>query len=318
MTVDERNWLKLILDVRASVLAGVLAQILAITAFATLVTVAYYQGISVAADHESIASLIPELVLGLLLVFRTDAAYHRFWDGSGIISDIMDISRGFARSVWVYIDADNEAQVAEKIVHTRMVGLFLASVKQHLRSETVDASMRELLTPGQIRELQQVSHMPIRITQWLSVYLKKIRQQDKLSEMMFVELSKKLDQLTMSMGSCERILTTPLPLPYAIHLKHLLVIYFLLVPFKLVGHLTWGTPLAVGILAFALLGIEEIGLEIENPFGYDANDLPLDQQAQELRADIEEIIAGTALSTEASDLWSDQGSVMPTDNSHYM
>lgn len=298
MTVDERNWLKLILDVRASVLAGIFVQLVAITAFATLVTVAYYQGLPVAADHESIASLIPELVLGLLLVFRTDAAYNRFWDGSGIISDIVDLSRGLARSIWVYIDADNDAQLAEKITHTRMVGLFLAAVKQHLRSEAIDAPMKALLTLEQTQELQQVNHMPIRITQWLSMYLKKMRRQGKLSDMMFVELSKKLDQLTLSMGSCERILNTPLPLPYAIHLKHLLVIYFLLVPFKLVGHLLWGTPFAVGILAFALLGIEEIGLEIENPFGYDANDLPLNQQAQELQADIEEIIARTVLPEE--------------------
>lgn len=66
-------------------------------------------------------------------------------------------------------------------------------------------------------------------------------------------------------------------------------------PFKLVGSLHAGTPIAVAIIAFALLGIEEIGLEIENPFGYDDNDLPLDAQAQELRNDIEEIIAGAAI-----------------------
>ncbi|NEO86491.1 MAG: hypothetical protein F6J87_19855 [Spirulina sp. SIO3F2] len=293
MSVDDRNWFQLIFDFRSSVIPGVFGQVLVLVIFAALVSLANQNGLPLSAiDSDSIGSLIPELVLGLLLVFRTDAAYTRFWEGSGIISDIVDLSRSLARSIWVYVDADDEAAEQEKIAHTRIVGLFLASVKQHLRSENVDAPMQALLTDGQTKELQEVNHMPLRITQWLSVYLKKMRQKGKLSDIMFTELNKILDQLTLSMGSCERILGTPLPLAYAIHLKHLLFLYFLTVPFKLVATLGWLTPLAVGVIAFALLGIEEIGLEIENPFGYDPNDLPLDEQAQELRDDIEEIIAG--------------------------
>jgi putative membrane protein len=297
MSAEREKWGKTIFNIKDSVIPGIFGKVIIAVLFAIIIAIADAKGLPVA--QESFSSIIPELVLGLLLVFRTDTAYNRFWDGSGIISDIIDLSRGLARSIWVYIDTDDDIEQQNKIYHTRMVGLFLATVKQHLRHESVDPSIEALLTPEQAEELRAVNHMPIRITQWLSVYLKNAYEEKKLSTIMFNDLNNMLNNLTLSMGSCEKILTTPLPRPYAIHLKHLLVLYFFLVPFKLVGSLHAGTPIAVAIIAFALLGIEEIGLEIENPFGYDDNDLPLDAQSQELRDDIEEIIAGSPLIKEA-------------------
>ncbi|MGA1603106.1 MAG: bestrophin family protein [Prochlorothrix sp.] len=287
-TNNDRHWFRLIFNLTGSVIPGIFTDVLLITSFSVLITVADYQGIPVA--QESLSTLIPELVLGLLLVFRTDTAYGHFWDGSGVISDIVDLCRGLARSIWVYVDAEDEETQAEKLNRTIVVALFLAAVKQHLRGEKLDDSMRKYLTPEQAAELEAVNNMPVRMTQWLSNYLKKVYQQGKITDQLFSQMNEVVNQMTLGMGSCERILTTPLPRPYAIHLKHLLLIYFALVPFKLVGMFHLLTPIAVALLAFALLGIEEVGREIENPFGYDDDDLPLDQQADELLMDVQEII----------------------------
>jgi putative membrane protein len=78
------------------------------------------------------------------------------------------------------------------------------------------------------------------------------------------------------LGGCERILKTPMPLAYAIKLKQLLLIYCILLPFEIVNGLGWWTGLALAFISTLLLGIEEIGAEIEEPFGQDPNDLPLD------------------------------------------
>lgn len=288
MQTDDRTWLKLIFNIRGSVIPGIAKEVLVVIIFATLVAFADAQGLPVA--QENLSGIIPELVLGLLLVFRTDEAYGRVWDGSGIISDIVDLSRSLARSIWVYVDTEDEAAHQEKLNHTLMVGMFLPAVKQHLRGERLDDSMKETLLPEQAEALAKAPNMPMCITQWLSAYLNKMHGQNKIPAPMFTQLSDILDRLTLSMGSCERILTTPMPRPYAIHLKHLLLLYFVLVPFKLVGELHWITPIAVGVIAFALLGIEEVGREIENPFGYDDDDLPLDQQSLELLADVKQIV----------------------------
>jgi putative membrane protein len=82
-----------------------------------------------------------------------------------------------------------------------------------------------------------------------------------------------------------------MPHAYSIHLRHLLILYCFALPFQMVKDLQWWTVPVTGVVAFSLFGIEAIGLEIENPFGYDANDIPLDKLCQRLENNIEELIA---------------------------
>jgi putative membrane protein len=93
------------------------------------------------------------------------------------------------------------------------------------------------------------------------------------------------------LGACERILKTPIPLAYNIHLKQILLIYCLSIPFQLVDELLGFTGLVAAVISFTLLGIEEIGREIENPFGYDQNDLPLDDICNTMLKNIEDLIS---------------------------
>jgi len=88
----------------------------------------------------------------------------------------------------------------------------------------------------------------------------------------------------------ERILRTPIPLAYSVHLHHSIWIYILSIPYQIVGDLGWWTIPAVAIASFCLLGILAIGQEIENPFGYDPNDLPLDDFCDVMRREIEVIV----------------------------
>lgn len=99
-----------------------------------------------------------------------------------------------------------------------------------------------------------------------------------------------LNGLVDYLGGCERILKTPIPLAYAIHLKQLLLIYCLTLPFQFVSQLEWWTAPIVALMGFTLFGIEEIGIEIENPFGRDANDLPLDQICETMKRNIDDLI----------------------------
>jgi putative membrane protein len=130
--------------------------------------------------------------------------------------------------------------------------------------------------------------MPLTIIKWLAEYFGNLYHVQKvIPYRLFVELNRSLDQIMSLFSGCERILNTPIPKPYSIHLKHLLLLYCFALPFQFIEPLDWFTIPTVGIISFALLGIEDIGEEIENPFGYDLNDLPLDRFCQELQAEIE-------------------------------
>jgi putative membrane protein len=100
-----------------------------------------------------------------------------------------------------------------------------------------------------------------------------------------------VNNLLEALTTCERISSTPIPLAYAIYLKRLLLIYCLSLPFQVVNTLHWWTSPVAIILSFVLLGIEEIGTEIENPFGDDANDLPLEEICTTILNNIEDLIA---------------------------
>ncbi len=92
------------------------------------------------------------------------------------------------------------------------------------------------------------------------------------------------------LGGCERILKTPVPLVYTIILKTLLSLYFLLLPLEIVNGLTWWTGPTVAFISFILLGIDEVGSEIEEPFGHDPNDLPLDFICNTMLHNVEDLI----------------------------
>jgi len=84
------------------------------------------------------------------------------------------------------------------------------------------------------------------------------------------------NDLTNILSQLERILRTPMPLAYSIHLHQSIWLYMLSLPFPIVHELEWITVPAMALACFAYLGILALGWEIENPFGYDDNDLPLD------------------------------------------
>ncbi len=99
------------------------------------------------------------------------------------------------------------------------------------------------------------------------------------------QLESHVSAMTECLGNCERIRQTPMPFIYAVHGRHLLLLYLGTLPLVLVPVMGWVAPVGVGLIAFGLLGIEAAGLEIEDPFGNDPNDLPLDDFCAEIARD---------------------------------
>lgn len=95
--------------------------------------------------------------------------------------------------------------------------------------------------------------------------------------------------LLSSQGTFERQLNTQIPFAYISHLHTMLLIYLMSLPFFLVKSLGWVMPPSIAFLAYVIIGLENVSAEIENPFGYDANDLPMDQYCAEICRDIRDI-----------------------------
>ncbi len=274
MSLEKRRWLQLALQLKGSIILSVLPRSFFCGLFGLFITVLHYYKFPVSLPF--LASLIPNIVLGLLLVFRTNTAYDRYWEGRKCWGKIINSVRNLARRIWIVVEEKEMSDRTEKLTALNLIVAFAVATKLHLRQETVNHEVEQLVSPEQFEKLKRMNNPPLKVAFWLGDYLQLQHERDRLNIHQLTAMHRLLDTLVDQLGCCERILKTPMPLAYAIHLKQLLLLYCLSLPFQMVGNLVWWTCPVVVLISFTLFGIEEIGIEIENPFGRDPNDLPLD------------------------------------------
>ena len=284
----KRNWFRVALRLQGSVIPSILPRVILCSAFGFFISILYEFGFSLSWPFMS--EVVPSIVLGLLLVFRTNTAYERFWEGRKAWGTLVNTVRNLARQIWGAIAEHEPEDRKAKVETLRLLVAFAVATKLHLRAEPLNSEIEALMPAERYQILQRMNHPPLEIAFWISDYLQEQHERDCLNTYQLSAMLKLLDTMVDVLGNCERILKTPIPLAYAIHLKQLLLIYCLLLPFPMVNDLHWWTGLVVGLISFAVFGVEEIGLEIENPFGHDANDLPLDTICATMQRNIEDLI----------------------------
>jgi ion channel-forming bestrophin family protein len=289
MSLEQSNWFKIALRVKGSVIPTILNRVCWCGVFGLFISILADLNIPVSA--KALGGIVPSIVLGLLLVFRTNTAYERFWEGRKAWGTIVNNIRNLSRSIWVAIAEIEPIHRHEKEQILYLLVAFAIATKLHLRSQPIDDRLTKLVSPLQLVKLQTMNNPPLEIVFWIGDYLQSKHEQGQISLYQMSDLQNILNGLVDTLGTCERILRTPIPIAYAIHLKQLLLIYCLLLPFQVVEELHWWTAPMVALVSFTLFGIEAIGVEIENPFGNDPNDLPLDAICDTIQRNIDDLIS---------------------------
>lgn len=287
------NWFLSALRLDGSVLPKILPRILLFVLISLGLAATYKAGIW--QDSENMKALTNNvacnLVLGLLLVFRTNTAYERYWIGRQSWGTLIITTRNLAREIQISIDAPSEeAKLDKEKALKRLVG-FAVATKCFLRKESPVEQLQELLDANDIAQIEKAERPPQLVTFWLSHYLQQQYEQGYVSEGQRIDINNQVNHLVESLSGCERILKTPMPMSYKVYLKRLTLLYCLLLPLGLVEQLGWWTPSAIALVSFILLGVEEIGNEIENPFGYGFNNIKLDTICDTLLKDIKTTLA---------------------------
>ncbi|MEA5575919.1 bestrophin family protein [Anabaena sp. UHCC 0451] len=291
MANEKLQWFKMALQIKGSVISAIYLRVIGCGIFGVLVSILHYWKLPV--SQPILGSVIPSIVLGLLLVFRTNTAYERFWEGRKIWGSIINTVRNLARQIWVSVDEIDSTDKNKKIQALKLLVGFAVATKLHLRGESVNSELEEFIPTSCYFKLKEMNNPPLEVAFWISDYLQQQYNRNRINSYQLAAMQQLLNILVDSLGACERILKTPIPLAYAIHLKQLLLIYCLLLPFQIVESLSWWTGFISALVSFTLLGIEAIGLEIENPFGYDHNDLPLDAICNTMKLNIDDLISLT-------------------------
>ncbi|MEG4319099.1 MULTISPECIES: bestrophin family ion channel [unclassified Microcoleus] len=288
MNGDRPDWFKIALQVGGSVIPSILPRVLLCGAFGVFISLLHFVNLPVSLPI--LSGLVPSIVLGLLLVYRTNTANDRFWEGRKFWGTLINNVRNLARQIWVAIEEKDQQDIAIKKSALRLLPAFAVAMKLHLRQQSVNPQLETLISPSQYERLKSMNNPPLEIAFWIEDYLQEQYERNCLDVYQLTAMKQLLNSMIDTLGGCERILNTPIPLAYAIHLKQLLLLYCLALPFQMVNDLTWGTGPVVALISFTLFGIEEIGIEIENPFGHDANDLPLDNICATMQRNIEDLI----------------------------
>ena len=291
MNSEKFHWFRVALQIRGSVIPAIFNRVLYCGLFGVFISLLNYFKLPV--SQPILESVIPSIVLGLLLVFRTNTAYDRYWEGRKCWGSLVNNVRNLSRQIWINIEENLAEDKQQKILNLHLSVAFAVAAKLHLRGEPINRELEELMGVSKYFKLRTMNNTPLEIAFWIGDYLQQQYKKDLLNIHHLVAMQELLNKMINDLGGCERILKTPIPLAYAIHLKQLLLLYCLLLPFQLVSTLGLWTGAIVSLISFTLLGIEEIGIEIENPFGYDANDLPLDAICNTMLRNIEDLTALT-------------------------
>jgi ion channel-forming bestrophin family protein len=282
------TWFQLAYQGKGSVLPIVLPRILIFTVLGLGVSVLEWQELlpEVPLFGAMIDNVVCNLVLGLLLVFRTNTAYDRFWDGRQAWGDLVVNVRSLLREMQTGLMQLDSTAGEERDRVLKYLAAFVVCVKLVLRSQSLDG-LKNLLDESEIAKLKSCKSAPLEILLWVGSYIQQLFDRGILDSNQRYGMNCIVNKLVDGFTTCERIQSTPIPLAYSVYLKRLTVLYCGLVPFNLVGTLHFGTAIVTGLIAFILLSVEEIGNEIEDPFGLDLNDLPLDQICEEVVAGVE-------------------------------
>lgn len=223
-------------------------------------------------------------VLSLLLVFRTNTAYDRWWEGRKKWGELVNNSRNLATKISVMI-ADQDARQ----YFSRMIGNYAFAVKEHLRE---GVKFEELdLTEEELKQLENASHVPNIIDKWIYKRLYELKKEGKITEEEFIVIDINLKTFADITGACERIRNTPIPYSYSIFLKKFIFIYVTTIPLALVGDFGYYSSIIAVFIFYVLVSMEILAEEIEDPFGLDDNDLPTDDLSIKIKANVEEIIS---------------------------
>jgi ion channel-forming bestrophin family protein len=285
---QELSWFKITFRWRSSVIPAIIPRVIFCGFFGLFICVvhSYYRDVGL----PILSTVVPSIVLGLLLVFRTNTAYERFWEGRKLWGALVNSIRNLARTIVVSVKVNSLKDREEKIKILHLLVVFAMVTKLHLRGQAINNEIIDLLPNSWYTKLQKVHNPPLQVAFLIQDYLQKQYDDDCINSYQLISMLKLLDSMVDVVGGCERILKTPIPVAYSIHLKQLLLIYCLTLPFQLVTELAWWTAPIVSVISFTVFGIEQIGIEIENPFGHDANDLPLENICQTIQTNIEELI----------------------------
>ncbi|KAL8768885.1 MAG: hypothetical protein Q9209_004939, partial [Squamulea sp. 1 TL-2023] len=237
-------------------------------------------------------------------VFRNQTSYNRFWDGRNLFTVIITSIRNLTRS---FLANSHRFPVVDRVETDRIIRILIAilyATKNHLRagwgaeiipgtainpstgSATLTPEYSDLLPKGLYGCDDRGLGLVLQLTFFVEQYIKKGTDKGWFHAPQASQMQVQLNSMVDAYGKMETIRLTPIPIAHLIHQKQVLALFGGVLPFALVEKMDyWAVPV-VSLVMFTLYGIDGIGSQLEDPFGYDRNDIKMDFIVEDVRSEI--------------------------------
>lgn len=221
-------------------------------------------------------STILGTIISLLLAFRSNQAYDRWWEARILWGGIVNDCRTFTRQILTFVDSSHDGEqkraLKERMIRRQMAWCY--SLSCHLRGQNAKDNLEAYLSDEDVKALKKAGNAPLAINEMQGHDLRTLYKLGWINEYQQVTLDGTLTNFMNFMGGCERIKNTVFPATYSVYI-HLLVLFFvLLLPFSLIEFFgIFQVPLVIAISSAFFL-IEKMAIHLQDPFENMPTDTP--------------------------------------------
>lgn len=290
VTYDSRNWARALAIHRSDTFRKLWPLLVLVGLFTYAVGFIELQRWEL--GKESVVKNLPVMhsllgfAISMLLVFRTNTAYDRWWEGRKLWGQLVNTSRNLA----VKVDALVPTDASARAFYARIIPLFAHELKLHLHREKTRLELDAEPHP-EIPDFDRSKHIPAQVAQLMMARASRLLREGRITGEQLLVLDREISQFLEICGACERIKNTPIPYSYSSFIKKFIVIYVLTLPFGFAFTLGLLAIPVVMFIFYVLASLELIAEEIEDPFGTDQNDLPMQRLTATIKGNVEEILA---------------------------
>jgi ion channel-forming bestrophin family protein len=279
MTYNRYRWFEHLTRLRGTVLPIIFPRIVLFAIWSIVVVWMFNRGWAPAVPP-SVHGVLGT-VLGLMLAFRTNTAYDRFWEGRKAWGAITNRSRDLARQSLTYLGPGATIQDVG-----RLLAAFVHGTKRTLWESGEGDELVRLLGETRAASMRAAPGYAQRPLIELGQTVSTARKLGHLTDFEHQLFDRNITELLDQLGACQRIKSTPIPFAYVAHLRRFLLVYTLTLPFALAKDAGSATPFIMLMIGYAMFGVEEIGVQIEDPFEQDPNDIDLEHISNNIERDL--------------------------------
>ena len=272
---------------KGSVAPRIAARLLVLTVWASLITATAGLVPYVFAKLSAAPFTLIGLSLSIFMSFRNNACYDRWWEGRKQLGQLLVEVRCLLRESQAFADDPARAPML------RAVCGFCHALKARLRDEDERAAAAPWMPPcfptGAAPNVTDSALVEV------GRHLLDLAARGVVSEWRYTLIEARLVSMSVVHTACERIRGAPLPFAYTLLLHRTAYLFCFLLPFGLAVPLGWGTPVITAIISYTFFGLDALSDELEDPFGRDVNDLPVDALVRTAEREIRAALGETDL-----------------------